>query len=386
MITIGALGQEWRAAVTPWGGIRPWDGAHGALDWYVAAEDRWHIPADEAAVRQRRLDATAVVETRLKVPDGDVVQRIGSIPDRGGMTLVEFENASTHPVAIALDRRDVYTERPIADVPIEGIELPSTAFVMPLAHRSTVQVAIAHSGPVSGRVPSGLPPIGQIARGWRTIVDRASRLVLPDGDPGATSAERVAAMRCELALGAMPHGDDDPTGFLLALGELVRMGERPDPWLPELVDAVEAVARDGDGGWVATQALGAADRVLLAADERRARSDLAAMTRDRPSLPRPAVSPGGIAEIAWLDSLLADRSVLLPAGIPELWLGQSFEAYGIATGPSSNVSFAVRWHGERPAVLWEQTGEPVRLVAPSVAPDWSTDAAKGESLWPAPVR
>lgn len=384
MITIGALGQEWRASVTPWGGIRPWADAHGALDWYVAAEDRWHTPADEPAVRQSRLDSTAVVETRLKVPDGDVVQRIGAIPDRGGLTLVEFENASTRSVAIALDRRDVYTERPIADVPIEGIALPPDAFVMPLGHRTKVTVALAHSGPASGRVPGGLPPMGQIARGWRTIVDRASRLVLPEGEPGDTTARRVSALRCELALGAVPHGSDDPAGFLLALGELVRMGERADPWLPELVDAVESVARRGDHGWVATRALLAADRVLAAAGEDRARRDLAAMTRDRAGVPRPVVSPGGVAEVAWLESALVDGTSLLPSGIPTTWLGQSFEAYGLPVGPASAVSFAVRWHGERPAVLWEQTGSAVTLVAPEVAPDWSTESAKGEALWPPP--
>ncbi|MGE3620304.1 MAG: hypothetical protein AB7L84_07570, partial [Acidimicrobiia bacterium] len=36
-----------------------------SLDWWSGAEDRWHVPAREAGgVRQSRLDATPVGETR----------------------------------------------------------------------------------------------------------------------------------------------------------------------------------------------------------------------------------------------------------------------------------------------------------------------------------
>ena len=46
----------------------------------------------------------------------------------------------------------------------------------------------------------------------------------------------------------------------------------------------------------------------------------------------------------------------------------------------------MRWYGERPAILWEQTGSIVTLTAPLMAPDWSTGEAQGEALWPAPPR
>jgi hypothetical protein len=36
-------------------------------------------------------------------------------------------------------------------------------------------------------------------------------------------------------------------------------------------------------------------------------------------------------------------------------------------------------------VLWEVDGGPVTLTAPDVAPVWSTAAASGEALWPAPT-
>jgi hypothetical protein len=58
----------------------------------------------------------------------------------------------------------------------------------------------------------------------------------------------------------------------------------------------------------------------------------------------------------------------------------------LPTSPTTTVSFAVRWHGERPAVLWEQQGDPtVALFAPAIDPDWTTTQRSGETLWPAPV-
>ena len=53
------------------------------------------------------------------------------------------------------------------------------------------------------------------------------------------------------------------------------------------------------------------------------------------------------------------------------------------TGARGTVSFAVRWHGARPAVLWEQSGAAVALTLPVLAPEWRTDEVKGETLWPA---
>src|SRR3954451_16661364 len=152
MITTGVVGQRWRASVTPWGALEAWDGSP-VLDWYVADDDRWHVPRNEGAVRQARVDGTPVVETRLRVPGGDVVQTIYSCADVGGLTVIEVLNESSLPVAVAFDRRDVLTERPIADVPIEGIDLSPTSFVMPVGHRARTRIAVTHGAPGGGRLP-----------------------------------------------------------------------------------------------------------------------------------------------------------------------------------------------------------------------------------------
>ncbi len=379
-ITTGVSGQRWRAQVTPWGGIQPWDGR--PLEWYVAADDRWHVPARESAVRQQRVEGTAVAETRVRVPTGDVVQRVYSVASAGGLTVIEIENESTLPVAIAFDRRDVKTERPVGDLPIEGIDLPDESFVLPLGHAATIRIALAHDESGPGPLPAGLPTSTQVARGWLAVTERASRFVLPEGTTGGALVDAIGAERCELILGSIARASDDPAAFSIGLGELVRMGEQPDHWVPELADAVEVMGPHG--GWMNDAALDAAARVLHVARERRACDDIARIVAGRFRTPRPASAPGGVAMIPWLEQRLAMGGVLFPDGYPADWLGSNVEAYGVPTSVGSAVSIGVRWHGDRPAVLWEQTGPPQALSSPTVAPHWSTLEVKGETLWPAP--
>jgi hypothetical protein len=80
----------------------------------------------------------------------------------------------------------------------------------------------------------------------------------------------------------------------------------------------------------------------------------------------------------------ANGTVLLAGGLPAGWAGNHFEVYGLPNGAGGTLSYAVRWHGARPAVLWEQTGTPAVLSSP-LAPGWTTAEVKGETLWPQPA-
>jgi hypothetical protein len=367
--------------VTPWGRIEPWDESP-SLDWYVAADDRWHVPRNEAAVRQSRVDGTPVVETRVRVPGGDVVQTTYSCADGGGFTVIEIDNESSMPVAIAFDRRDVSTERPIVDMAIEGIDLPAGSFVMPLGHRARIRVALSHASQGPGAIPA-LPAASQVARGWVALAHRASRFVLPEGERGAALARRVVSERCELALRGPAGPTGDRAAFVLGAGELVRLGEAAaGAMVDDVAVAVEAIAPDE--GWEARAALAAAARLLAAAGEARAVRDVERIILGRPELPPPQAAPEGVFLVPWLESQFAVGGALLPMGMPATWHGESIEAHGIPTGASSSISLALRWHGTRPAVLWEQSGEPMELTAPALAPAWSSRERSGEVLWPAP--
>jgi hypothetical protein len=196
--------------------------------------------------------------------------------------------------------------------------------------------------------------------------------------------ELAVSARCDLLL-AGPSGRDDPVAFLLALAELVRLGEvdgqSAAELAPEVAAAAQAVARCD--GWDADAALAAAALVLARADERRGVADVTRIAAARPVTAPPLEAAAGIRAVAALERHLACGPLLFPAGIPPAWRGVDLEAHGLVVGPSTTLSFAVRWHGERPAVLWELTGEPVELRAPVVDPGWGTTAASGEALWPA---
>jgi len=374
--TTGVLGGDWRADVTPWGDVVPWDGSP-ALAWHVAADDRWHSPAGEVAVRQIRVSGAPVFETRLRIPGGDAVQRVWSVADGGGRTIVEVTNDSPLPIACALTRRDLLTVRPPADVPIEGIVLPAPTIVLPIGHRAGVTVALDHRGAGAGPLPPRSATAEATARGWVAFAERASRFVGPDPAMG----EALVAARAEVALGGAPDPDDDPVGHLLAIGELVRLGElRDDVHLDAVAGAVHAIARRE--GWDVDAALDAAATVLARRGEQRAGRDLARIVAGRRSSapPEPADATG-VRVVAAVERRLVRGGQLFPDGIPPSWRGVDLEAHGLVAGPASTLSFALRWHGSNAAVLWEIGGAAVELRAPAVDPAWRTRDRQGEALW-----
>jgi hypothetical protein len=379
--------------VAPWGDVTVLEpeGPRDPLRWYVAAEDRWHVPPDEVAVRSRRIDGTPVVETRLRIPDGDAVERVWSVPDAGGLTVVEFENDSPLPIAVALAGARVLTERAPADVPIDGIDLPDDAIVWPIGHRAVIRVAIAHDPARRPRRLPALAPVDAVVNGWRTVVGRASRLELPDEG----LVEAVTAARCDLLLGGPTDAVADPVGFLLDVAELGRLGDDAEAWMPEIVEPVAEIARrpaaEVDAVLVACERL-----AVRAGDERAARDlerlrvrrrrDRRAVEAEQGSFSDVERGPSAGRFVAAVEQRLVDDGRVLPVGIPRAWFGSNFEVHGIPSGPRSALSFAVRWHSERPAVLWEQQGAVRTLSAPRLDPAWSSDAGAGEALWPAPPR
>jgi hypothetical protein len=260
---VGTLDGRREAIVDPRGLITP-PGGGWSLDWWIGADDRWHLPSREVAVRQRLLDASPVVETAMSIPAGDAVARAyaarRSSADGGGeVVVVEVENRSRAPVALALAVRPYTPEgltvieridltgstvavdgRPALVLPrvparvagstLRGGDsaavvtsggaterwrgpvrdpagLAQAAFVFPLAHGATFRAVIpldAEPVPAASTFPAVLPPAEAVAAGWRSQADRGMRLVLPD----ERLAEAVAANRRFLLLA---HDGDEIT-------------------------------------------------------------------------------------------------------------------------------------------------------------------------------
>ena len=186
---VGNVGSRREAIVDPRGLVTPWyDG--WSLDWWVGADDRWHLPSQESGVRQRLLGNAPVVETVVRVPGGEVAQRVyavTAVPGGGGdgaaagggsqaeLVVVELENRSPVPVVVALAVRP-YNPEGLAVVERVGL------------HHRTVTV--------DGRPALLLPrPPARIAASTFHAGDSVNVVTA-----GRAGAEFPEGLRCEVGL------------------------------------------------------------------------------------------------------------------------------------------------------------------------------------------
>jgi hypothetical protein len=395
---MGIRAGGWHAIVNERGAIRV-DEQNEPLDWYVAADDRWHNPAQEPSVRQTRRAGVPVVETRLRIPSGDAVQRVYAVADHGGLLVIEISNESTLPIAVAFTRSDILSSRQPSPLGPQGIELPKGSVVFPVAHGSTLRVALASPRATGGTVNlEQLPSSEQLQRGWLNSVERAGYALVADKSLSPLinrlrSDALVLSGNHESEWGTDLVGADatDDVAYLLTLHELVRMGEKVNHHLERVVDIVEALLRKNKKSaeieWDVERALFAARCILLALGEHRAAGDvLASQQRLAPASALPNAAPKDIRVIAWLDEQLVSPrreggAAVLRFGVPRMWLGVNMECHRIVASPEHTVSYGMRWHGEKPALLWETNGPfGLRLDAGATDSAWHSGEASGDAL------
>ena len=403
---LGIRGGGWNAIVNERGSIRLNDGSP-VLDWHIAADDRWHDPSTEPSVRQTRRAGVPVIETRLRIPGGDAIQRVYAVADAGGLVVIEITNESTLPIAVAFTRPDVVSSRTPSPRGAQGIELPAGSVVFPVAHGSTLRVALRAPDSVVANVDvERLPSFEQLQKGWLKAVEQAGYVIVPEG----AVAPLVARLRSDAlilsgheiedwAIGAGGDCANDPVAYILTLQELLRMGEKltGDSALirvdhaARLAQCVETLLKDNKKTpilpWDVERALFAAQFVFARMGESRAADDVAAtQLRLSSAAEPPNVMPTDIRAIAWVEEKMVamqrDGSVqIFGRGIPRLWLGANLECHRVAAGPLHTVSFGIRWHGEKPALLWEVAGPAgIKLTAGKCDPTWTSVEATGETL------
>jgi hypothetical protein len=103
----------------------------------------------------------------------------------------------------------------------------------------------------------------------------------------------------------------------------------------------------------------------------------------------PTSAAGFVAVVRTLvvDDAQPQQLRLLPL-VPPTWFGQSLDVHGLPTS-TGVLSFALRWHGPRPAILWElaphDASADITISAPGLDPSWSTHAVEGEALLAVPA-
>jgi hypothetical protein len=73
-----------------------------------------------------------------------------------------------------------------------------------------------------------------------------------------------------------------------------------------------------------------------------------------------------------------DGKIDVLPGFRTEWLGQPLTVHDVPLR-AGLLSFALRWHGARPALLWDAP-EGTTLRAPALDPMWSSEVAVGETL------
>ncbi|NBU60547.1 MAG: hypothetical protein EBS27_02060 [Actinobacteria bacterium] len=388
MRAVGVRGGAWLGGVNAWGDVFV-DGQE-RLRWFVAADDRWYRPSRETTVRQREVSGVPVIETRIKVPGGDAVQRVYGVADLGGAIVVEIYNDSSLPFAVAFDRGDIATMREPSPTGVQGIDLPAGMAALHVASRVDVPEA-----------------------SWSNILtkQRCKLLLSAGGGAIAGTSSGGSGSGAIAGIGDGDSGDDSSDDFvdlILDRAERVKLGDRPGEWVDEVARAAEQVlqrcAKRGSTSWLDERAILSAGMLLHRAGEIRGQQDVerawsrllgsrvaetasARVDGEINSVGREAVEKySGVRQIAWVESQLVARRhdgviEICPRGIDTGWLGANFECHRLVASTEHLISFAVRWHGEKPALLWEIDGPPgARVAASAIDRAFSSTEMRGETL------
>ncbi len=285
----------------------------------------------------------------------------------------------------------------------------AAALLVPLPHRQTVSFMVGVGGPPLDSTFAA----ADVASGWKAITRKALTLSWPDPDL-SEAWTRVVGDLVVLA------GSADPAVAAAAAPHLdvAGLSEEADRARATVVAAASAGGLSGHAAVAALRALASRELVparpsgldVLAGPLAHSAGDCldhstlaitaAALEGASPAAaqdarrlarsvsllePEPsAVRPSAVAT-AILARLIADpwspsSAELLP-GFPADWQGRDLEVAGLHSA-CGVLSFALRWHGERPALLWERLGGPdeATLTIGALDPHWSTSLRSGEAL------
>jgi len=263
---VGTIDSPEVSAVDPTGLVTPFGpGSRWSLDWWIGADDRWHFPSTDAGVRQHLVGRAPVVETLVRIPGGDAVQRVygirgASFPGGDEWVVVEVENRSSVPFAIAFAIRPVTPEgltsvTSIGMSPVEGGREHDAAQAVEVDGRTVLVL-----GRRPARIAASTAGTGDVAAivGRGEAVEHSSAVpstgaACPDGLAQAAfvfPVAHTATIRVVLPIGAepgarpgwppvIPPADHVAVGWDAHAERGVRL-ELPDP---QLGDAVAAAHR-----------------------------------------------------------------------------------------------------------------------------------------------
>ena len=279
------------------------------------------------------------------------------------------------------------------------------ARVVPLPHRTALRFAVP-AGDLLDNPSAVFPTAERVAAGWAGRLADAATVDLPDplmasgahrdlvdlllADP--TPAGSVELCRWGLARAAVErlvHASGPPGDRLVAAARLWRLGREPSWFIGPAGIPLDDLVRSAVAAPAARWALGRMSGRVAALGDARAAADagLLAEVAGPPDLVAADAPTASVRALADRLANLSTDGLDLLGDVPDAWLGGGGEVHGLAT-PHGRLGFAIRWHGERPALLWElerHDARPVVLRVPGLDTAFSTVEASGEVLLAAPA-
>ena len=189
----------------------------------------------------------------MRVPGGDAVQRLWSVPDDGGLTIVEVENDSPLPIACAFTRDDLRTDPPTGRRPGRGHRTATDH------HRAAdrppgVGARRPRSCRASGRAAARRPALG---RGGGARLGHRQRAGQPSRPPErcAAGGRRHRTLRAAARRASRPV-PRTRSASCSGLASWCGCTSRSATMVAEVASAAEELARQP--GWEADVALAAA--------------------------------------------------------------------------------------------------------------------------------
>jgi len=322
--------------------------------------------------------------------------------------------------------------------------------VFPLPHTATLRFVVELAG--STRAGAAVPTLEDVQRGWArhlddgmrvsvsgsAIDDRlsvAARSVLTQW-PAPSDVQATITALAEAGFGMdVPRlfeaGDldrcDDQVGLVLSIARWWQLAGSTESELDKvaLASIIGPVARgvhelrssatlNGER-WALPALVALADGLgaIDQPDVADGLDQLAVVTRQadrlaQRSLDLKALQPGSVDPLVLgvdrlpeaVRTILGTRALLVDDGessvdllvnLPASWRGESLEVMNVPVS-EGRLSFGVRWHGPRPALLWQIDTDstlPFAITATSIDPEFRSNEPEGEVLladpgWPQP--